>query len=60
MCVMDDIKRLVDLFGNLKNLAYSCIPTPHNFLETYDMSQINMDLVKSNVDFLKSQCRFNG
>ena len=36
------------------------IPTPHNFLETYDMSQINMDLVKSNVEFLKNQCRING
>jgi hypothetical protein len=36
------------------------IPTPHNFLETYDMSQINMDLVKSNVEFLKSQCHING
>jgi hypothetical protein len=32
------------------------IPTPHNFLETYDMSDINMDLVKSNVDFLRKQC----
>jgi hypothetical protein len=32
------------------------IPTPHSFLETYDMSGINMDLVKSNVDFLKRQC----
>ena len=35
------------------------IPTPHNFLETYDMSQIDMELVKSNVEFLKSQCRVN-
>ena len=35
------------------------IPTPHNFLETYDMSQINMDLVKSNVKFLSKQCHIN-
>ena len=33
------------------------IPTPHNFLETYDMSAIDMDLVKSNVEFLRKQCR---
>ncbi len=33
---------------------------PDDFLETYDMSQINMDLVKSNVEFLKGQCRING
>ena len=32
------------------------IPTPHNFLETYDMSQIDMGLVESNVEFLKKQC----
>jgi hypothetical protein len=32
------------------------IPTPHNFLETYDMSQIDMALVESNVSFLKTQC----
>lgn len=31
-------------------------PTPHNFLETYDMSQINMDIVKSNVEFLRQSC----
>jgi hypothetical protein len=30
-------------------------PTPHNFLETFDMSNVNMDLVKSNVDFLIKQ-----
>ena len=35
------------------------IPTPHNFLETYDMSKIDIDLVKSNVEFLSKQCRFN-
>ena len=35
------------------------IPTPHNFLETYDMSNIDMDLVKSNVDFLRNECHFN-
>jgi hypothetical protein len=35
------------------------IPTPHNFLETYDMSQINMSLVESNIEFLKKQCRFS-
>ena len=31
-------------------------PTPHNFLETYDMSNVDMDLVRSNVDFLAAQC----
>ena len=34
-------------------------PTPHNFLETYDMSQINMDIVKSNVEFLRQSCHKN-
>jgi len=33
------------------------IPTPHNFLETYDMSQIDMSIVKSNVEFLRQSCR---
>ena len=32
------------------------IPTPHDFLETYDMSQIDYNLVQSNVEFLKKQC----
>ena len=32
-------------------------PTPHNFLETYDMSQIDMDIVKSNVEFLRQSCQ---
>jgi len=32
------------------------IPTPHDFLETYDMSQIDMDIVKSNVEFLRQSC----
>ncbi len=32
-------------------------PTPHNFLETYDMSQIDMNIVKSNVEFLRQSCR---
>lgn len=31
-------------------------PTPHNFLETFDMSEVDMDLVKSNVEFLAKQC----
>lgn len=31
-------------------------PTPHNFLETYDMSQIDMNIVKSNVEFLRQSC----
>lgn len=35
------------------------IPTPHNFLETYDMSQVNMALVESNVEFLRKQCHQN-
>jgi len=32
------------------------IPTPHDFLETYDMSQIDYNLVQNNVEFLKKQC----
>jgi hypothetical protein len=35
------------------------IPTPHNFLETYDMSNVDMDLVKRNVEFLSKQCHQN-
>lgn len=35
------------------------IPTPHNFLETYDMSKIDIDLVKNNVEFLSKQCHIN-
>lgn len=30
-------------------------PTPHNFLETFDMTNVDMDLVKSNVQFLLNQ-----
>ena len=30
-------------------------PTPHNFLETFDMSNVDMELVKSNVQFLNKQ-----
>ena len=30
-------------------------PTPHNFLETFDMSNVDMELVKSNVAFLFNQ-----
>jgi hypothetical protein len=30
-------------------------PTPHNFLETFDMSNVDMQLVESNVQFLKNQ-----
>jgi hypothetical protein len=30
-------------------------PTPHNFLETFDMSDVDMELVKSNVQFLNKQ-----
>ncbi len=33
------------------------IPTPHDFLETYDMSKIDMDLVKTNVEFLRQSCK---
>jgi len=33
------------------------IPTPHNFLETFNMQDIDMDLVKSNVNMLKKSCR---
>jgi len=31
------------------------IPTPHNFLETFDMSNVNLELVQSNVAFLFNQ-----
>lgn len=34
-------------------------PTPHNFLETYDMSMVDVGLIERNVTFLKEQCRFN-
>lgn len=30
--------------------------TPHDFLETYDMSKINMNIVHSNINFLRNQC----
>jgi len=33
------------------------IPTPHDFLETYDMSKIDMELVANNIDFLRRQCK---
>lgn len=33
------------------------IPTPHNFLETYNMQDVDMDLVKSNIKMLKKSCR---
>ena len=33
------------------------IPTPHDFLETYDMSKIDMDLVHHNVNALELSCR---
>jgi len=32
------------------------IPTPHNFLETYDMSNVDMELVKKNVQYLRLSC----
>lgn len=32
------------------------IPTPHDFLETYNMGQIDYNLVQNNVEFLKKQC----
>ena len=32
-------------------------PTPHNFLETYDMANVDLDLVTKNVEFLKQNCR---
>jgi len=32
-------------------------PTPHNFLETYDMSKVDKELIKANVEFLKQSCR---
>jgi len=32
------------------------VATPHDFLETYDMSKIDMDLVKKNVGFLAHKC----
>ena len=33
------------------------IPTPHNFLETFNMSGMDMDLLRSNVEMLKKSCR---
>lgn len=30
-------------------------PTPHNFLETFDMSNVDLELVKSNIAFLFNQ-----
>jgi hypothetical protein len=33
------------------------IPTPHNFLETFDMRSVDLDLVKSNIEMLKKSCR---
>lgn len=35
------------------------LPTPHNYLETYDMSNVDMDLVKSNIEMLSQSCRAN-
>lgn len=32
------------------------IPTPHNFLETFDMSGVDMQLVRANVQMLKQSC----
>ena len=32
------------------------IPTPHNFLETYDMSNVDIELVKKNVQYLRLVC----
>ena len=32
------------------------IPTPHNFLETFDMSDVDMQLVRANVQMLKQSC----
>lgn len=33
------------------------VATPHDFLERYDMSHIDLKLVKSNVAFLQKECR---
>lgn len=35
------------------------IPTPHDFLQTYDMSTADHDLIKSNVQQLKKSCNKN-
>lgn len=35
------------------------VPTPHNYLETYDMSEVDMDLVNSNIEMLSQSCRAN-
>jgi hypothetical protein len=32
------------------------IPTPHSLLETYDMSNADMELIKSNVHYLRLNC----
>ena len=33
------------------------VPTPHNFLETFDMQNVDMNLVELNVEMLKKSCR---
>lgn len=33
------------------------IPTPHDFLQTYDMSNIDISLVESNVSMLRNSCK---
>lgn len=33
------------------------IPTPHNFLETFDMQNADMNLIKSNIEMLKKSCK---
>lgn len=35
------------------------IPTPHSYLETYDMSDVDMDLVRSNIEMLSQSCKAN-
>jgi hypothetical protein len=31
-------------------------PTPHKLLETYDMKDVNMELVKKNIEYLRFSC----
>ena len=39
--------------------AETRIPTPHDFLQTYDMCEANFDLISSNVELLKKSCKKN-
>lgn len=44
---------------DFRNDSETRIPTPHNYLETFDMSSVDMDLVKSNIEMLSQSCKAN-